>query len=115
MITVIPRLIRLEWQPKNCVKQNSRYASQFIAKKNCQKNLHNAEILYYKIVLCKFFWTSSKNHVIRAIGNRVNRGMTVYTILDFLNPPPPLMYIILPYSTLGFLDSKCAFFLARPL
>ena len=52
------------------------------SKKNCQKNLHNAEILYYKIVLCKFFWTSSKNRVIRirAIGNRVNRGMTVLCI-----------------------------------
>ena len=43
-------------------------------KKNCQKNLHNAEILYYKIVLCKFFWTSSKN---RAMENRVSRGMPV--------------------------------------
>ena len=61
--TVIPRLTRLEWQPKNRVKRNSRYASQSI-KKNCQKNLHNAEILYYKIVLCKFFWTNSKNRVI---------------------------------------------------
>ena len=83
-VYVIPRLTRLEWQPKNRVKRNSRYASQCIAKKNCQKNLHNAEILYYKIVLCKFFWTSSKNRVIRirAIGNRVNRGMTVLIIFE---------------------------------
>ena len=28
LITVIPRLTRLEWQPKNRVKRNSRYASQ---------------------------------------------------------------------------------------
>ena len=47
MITVIPRLMWLEWQPKNCVKRNSGYASQYIAKKNCQKDLHKAEILYY--------------------------------------------------------------------
>ena len=51
----------------------------FLSKFCLQFDLHNAEILYYKIVLCKFFWASSKNRVIRirAIGNRVNRGMTV--------------------------------------
>ena len=54
-------------------------------KKNCKKNLHNAEILYYKIVLCKFFWTSSKNRVIqiRAMENRVSRGMPVYIVCTY--------------------------------
>ena len=84
--TVIPRLTRLEWQPKNRVKRNSRYASLCIAKKIVKKNLYNADILYYKIVLYKFFWTSSKNRVIRirAKGNRVNRGMTVFFFQYFI-------------------------------
>ena len=50
--TGIPRLTRFLWQSKNRVRRNSRYASQSIEKKKCKKNLHNAEILYYKIVLC---------------------------------------------------------------
>ena len=34
----------------------------------------------YKTVLCKYCWTASKIRVmgIRAMGNRVRRGMTVY-------------------------------------
>ena len=52
--------------------RNSRYASQ-----NCRKNLHNADILYYKTVLYKFFLTASKNRVIqiRVMEKRVNQGM----------------------------------------
>ena len=59
--------------------RNSRYASHYCTEKNCTKNLHNADILYYKTALYKFFWTVSKNRVIqiRVMENRVNQGMTV--------------------------------------
>ena len=79
--TGIPPLTRFWWQPENHVRRNSRYASQSKGEKNCQKNLHNAEILYYKIVLCKFFWQFLKDRVIqiRAMENRVSRGMHVVT------------------------------------
>ena len=62
IITGIPRLTRFEWQPKNRVSRN-------------------AEILYYKIALCKFFWTPSKNRVvqIRVMENRVSRGIPIPT------------------------------------
>ena len=35
LCTGIPRLTRFLWQPKNCVRRNSRYASQSIEKKIC--------------------------------------------------------------------------------
>ena len=45
---------------------------------------------YYKTVLCKFFWTRSKNRVIenrvienRVMENRVKRGITVVRWWDF--------------------------------
>ena len=58
------------------------------SKKNCQKNLHNAEILYCKIALCKSFWTSSKNRVIqiRAMENRFSRGMPVCNFIILCHP-----------------------------
>ena len=65
---------------QNRVNRNSRYISHSIDKKmsrKCQKNFYYADILYYKTVLCKFFfWTRSKN---REIENRVKQGITVYT------------------------------------
>ena len=45
------------WQAKNHVKWNSHYASHSIDKQNCQKILHYAEIIYYRIAICKFLWT----------------------------------------------------------
>ena len=39
---------------------------------------------YYKTVLCKFFWTRSKNRVIenRVMENRVKRGITVLATFE---------------------------------
>ena len=88
--TVIPRLTRFLWQPKNRVRRNSRYASLYYVKYFCKiiipKN-RVMQIIYsigmYKTVLCKFFWTSSKIRAMgnRAIENRVSRGMTVFSAI----------------------------------
>ena len=45
------------------------------------KNFYQADILYYKTVLYKFFWTRTKNHVIenRVMENRLKQGITVVT------------------------------------
>ena len=84
--TVIPRLTRFLWQPKNRVRRNSRYASLYYVKYFCKiiipKN-RVMQIIYsigmYKTVLCKFFWTSSKIRAMenRAIENCISRGMPV--------------------------------------
>ena len=41
VITVIPRLTRLAWQPKNRVRRNSRYASQSVTFLYIQVNGEN--------------------------------------------------------------------------
>ena len=77
--TVIPLFTRLPWQPKNRVNQNCPYRSHSIDKKIVKKMSKKFLLSFYKTVLCKFFQTRSKNHVIenRVMENRVKRGNTV--------------------------------------
>ena len=58
--TVIPRLTRLEWQPKNRVKRNSRYVSQCIAKKIVKKICITRKFYTIKSCYANFFGQAQK-------------------------------------------------------
>ena len=59
-VYVIPRLTRLEWQPKNRVKRNSRYASQCIAKKIVKKICITRKFYTIKSCYANFFGQAQK-------------------------------------------------------
>ena len=87
--TVIPRLTRLAWQPKNRVRRNSRYASQSVTFLYIQVNGENTivEVQFSENTIMEYnlmkiqLWKYNLKNVFKIFvlqRNRVMRNFTIY-------------------------------------